>query len=151
MSKNLFAPMTEEEKFVALGVTAPQSVQSSLYQRLKRTWGKRSGAIAWTLVRAGQARHGAHAEAVAALREATNEQLLTLWDAVLASLERPKDDACKGLLGEIRVQVQAAMRDVARATPVVADENGVIDEPSLSEEQIARMGAEWKKRKATAE
>jgi hypothetical protein len=47
--------------------SATQSVQSSLYQRLRRTRGRRAGQVGWLLVRTAQPDHAAHADALAEL------------------------------------------------------------------------------------
>ncbi len=49
------------------GVNPVQSVQSSLYLRLKKSRGNKAGTIGWLLVRAGQPEHPRHAEALEAL------------------------------------------------------------------------------------
>lgn len=46
---------------------AQTSVQSSLYQRLRKPRGRQAGTVAWLLVRAAQPDHAHHADALAAL------------------------------------------------------------------------------------
>ncbi len=49
------------------GVSAVQSVQSSLYMRLKKTYGSKAGAMGWILIRLGQFDHPENGDANAAL------------------------------------------------------------------------------------
>ncbi len=66
-----------------------QSVQSSLYQRLKRTHGKNAGTVGWLLVRASQPTHRHHADALAALSTLAPPALAALTSTVRAMLGAP--------------------------------------------------------------
>jgi hypothetical protein len=116
---DLWAPLTDAEMLGGRARIAVASVQSSLYQRLKRTWQKRSGAIAWQVVRAGQVGHRDHVTALEFLRKANLVQLREIADAVRLGGERPKDADCKELWEEISRQVTLAQRDVLAGQGVV--------------------------------
>lgn len=101
METNLFAPMTQVDHDLASVRRAPGSVQASLYQRLRKTWGLRAGHIAWAVVRAGQDYHEGHAVAVAQLGNASASQLAEIISVVRATKAKPKNDICRDLCADI--------------------------------------------------
>lgn len=101
METNLFAPMTQVDHDIASVRRAPGSVQASLYQRLRKTWGLRAGHIAWAVVRAGQDFHDGHAAAMAQLGNASAAQLGEIIVAVSATRAKPKSDTCRELCDNI--------------------------------------------------
>jgi hypothetical protein len=66
-----------------------QSVQSSLYMRLRRTYGRSSGALGWLLIRSAQPSHADHHEALMALASRPHEELELLIDAARGTASSP--------------------------------------------------------------
>ncbi len=73
----------------SLMTPAAQSVQASLYGRLKKKHGNNSGMLGWLLVRAAQPDHKQHAYAIEKLNDQTVADLAALLDVAEATLNAP--------------------------------------------------------------
>lgn len=82
---NRFAGAFDPPDPATLGTPVVQSVQSSLYQRLRRSKGGKAGSIAWLLVRAGTPKHAAHGEAMTILEGLSAGALAELLAVVRGS------------------------------------------------------------------
>lgn len=118
------------------GVPAAQSVQSSLYLRLKKSRGDKAGAIGWLLVRAGQPEHPRNAAALAALASQGSglESLLATARATRAA------PAVAGKLAsrELAQAVVDAIQDL------IAARNGAAVFAAMPDEERAAMHAKWR-------
>lgn len=74
----------------SLGTPAVQSVQASLYLRLKKSRGNKAGDIGWLLVRSAQPEHPRHPAALAALSSLGLEGLRALAATARATSAAPK-------------------------------------------------------------
>lgn len=125
MSKfdDLLKPETRFEKDSHVRRSAVGSVQSSLYQRFRKSFGMRSGAVAWMLVRATQATHVDHDDALATLRKFPPDKLSTLLEGVYVTKRKARDAACAELcseMGRVLGEIQGEREGVE------ADADGVV-------------------------
>ena len=88
--KDRFASAFDAPDPATLGTPAVQSVQSSLYLRLKKSKGNKAGDIGWLLVRAAQPEHDRHASALAALSSQGTAGVRALVAVARLTLEAPK-------------------------------------------------------------
>ncbi len=93
-------------------MSAVQSVQSSLYMRLKKTHGSKAGAMGWMLVRLGQPDHEANGDANAAMHRnpAAISSLLAVARATAAApvvVRRAESRELAGLIVEALEGIQA--------------------------------------------
>lgn len=85
-----------------------QSVQSSLWQRLKPAYRDRAGDLAWLLVRLGQPSHREHDEAVTAIMLRPASELAALSSAVGAAPRSPRSADASALVAAILEVLSAA-------------------------------------------
>ncbi len=85
----------------ALPGSVAQSVQSSLWQRLKPTYRDRAGDLAWLLVRLGQPDHREHGEACDAIMARPASELAALSGFVGAAPRGPRSAEAAALVAVI--------------------------------------------------
>ncbi len=104
-----------------LAARAAQSVQTSIFQRLRRaSGGPLAGRLAWMLIRSAQPDHNDHCEAYTALSILTGAELAVLLKAATGARDSMKDAAARALAGDIVDAVRgcggvAAARELPRA------------------------------------
>lgn len=104
-----------------LGVSGIQSVQSSLYLRLRKTYGNKSGTMGWLLVRLAQPEHADHQAAFDALssRPQTLGGLLRIARATLASPNIASKPAARDVAGAV-VSALEVLTASSQAAPGLA-------------------------------
>ena len=84
--KNAFDPIDP----LSLGTPAYQTVQASIYGRLRKTRGKTAGDLGWLLVRLGQPSHREHEEALETIMTRPASELAALSTVVVAARDSLK-------------------------------------------------------------
>ena len=90
------------------GTSVVQSVQSSLYQRLRKPRGDRAGTLAWMLIRLTQTDHRDHGDAQASLMTADPATLQLFSSVVSASRATATRSEVKAMLDGIAAELSAA-------------------------------------------
>jgi hypothetical protein len=95
-----------------LSTSVAQSVQSSLYQRLRKTYKDRAGDVGWLLVRLGQPDHREHDEACQAVN-ARSLADITAFLAVVRAAPRSRrtpaaDDLVRAIADVLELAAAAA-------------------------------------------
>lgn len=85
-----------------------QSVQSSLWQRLKPTYRDRAGDLAWLLVRLGQPSHREHDEAIETIMGRPASELAALSSVVAAPSRARRNADASALVAAILEVLSAA-------------------------------------------
>ncbi len=85
----------------AAAVDSAKSVQTSLFQRLKKKYGNRAGDLGWLLVRLGQPQHREHGAALDAIVTRPVEELTLFQSLVSAASSAAKTQGARDMCGVI--------------------------------------------------
>lgn len=121
----------------SLGTPAVQSVQASLYLRLKKARGNKAGDIGWLLVRLAQPEHPRHESAIAAISALCVADLRGLAATARATLAAPKISA-RADARELAGAVVSALDDL------VSEREGAAVIASMSPEDRERLAARFR-------
>jgi hypothetical protein len=119
-----------------------QSIQSSLYQRLRRSYGRQAGTVGWLLVRLAQPKHRDHASAVASVSALPRGPLGALAACARATL----DAATRPDARELAAGIVTALGAVAE----LADGGDPVEAATLADYLTGmRMAAAERKKAGT--
>ena len=104
ISRAFDAPSTEP-----LPAAVAQSVQSSLWQRLKPKYRDRAGDLAWLLVRLAQPEHREHDEACEAIMARSSEDLADLLSVVCAAPRAPRNPSAAAMVRDVASVIETAI------------------------------------------
>jgi hypothetical protein len=99
----------------SLGVPALSTLQTSLFNRLRKTYGNRSGAMSWLLVRLAQPSHRDHMAALTAI-EAQPTATLSALSLVVAAARAALVARVPGV-GPIADQIIETLRIASTGAP----------------------------------
>ncbi len=104
-----------------LGTPVAQSVQCSLYMRLKKTHGKNAGSLGWLLVRLGQPEHREHDEAIEMIMGRPSADLVALSSVVGSARAAAKTPAARDLCGAVIEVINLAIESATAVERARAD------------------------------